>query len=275
MTKKGWDLHMHSTCSDGTSTPEELIDGAKERGLAGISITDHDTTAAYQPKLISYAKEQGVDLVTGVEFSTMDQELPVHILGYKINPEASSVIELCEAHQKRRKDRNEKMIKKLNQHGIDISYAELESKGEKSIGRPHIAHLLIEKGVVSTVKEAFEKWIGDGKKAFDRGESFSPKDAIDVIRDAEGVAILAHPILYRKKAIIKGLLAKYKFDGMECYYAAFSEDQKMRMVTIAKNHNLLVTGGSDFHGETKPYIKIGASYTNSEDIKKIKQYERM
>lgn len=273
MSKKGWDLHMHSTSSDGSYTPKELLDAAKEAGLKGISITDHDTVAAYDEDLYSYASQIGVELITGVEFSTIYEQLPVHILGYNIDVKNQSLKKLCLAHATRREDRNKKILKKLEEYGVLITYDELLAQGGNTIGRPHIAHLLMEKGVVSSIKEAFEKWIGDGKKCYERGKIFSPKEAIDTIRLAGGVAILAHPILYKKKSTIKGLLNRFDFDGMECYYAAFSEDQKYRIVKIANEHSLLVTGGSDFHGDTKPYIKIGASYTNEEDLERLLAHE--
>ena len=264
---------MHSTCSDGSYDPKKLIEEAQKIGLAGISITDHDSIMAYTPELFGYAKENGIELIPGVEFSTMVQEMPVHILGYNVDLNDPGLKGLCEAHKIRRKERNLSIIKELKKHGIQIEEEELLALGSKTIGRPHIAKLLIDKGVVSSIQEAFDYWIGDSKKCYVSGRMFSPAETIEVIHKAKGKAILAHPILLKKKAVIKGLLQNNQFDGMECYYAAFSEAQNEQMVKLAQNFNLIMTGGSDFHGDAKPYLKIGISYTNEEQINRLREIE--
>ncbi len=271
MSEKGYDLHMHSTCSDGTATPKELIDGAKLANLKGISITDHDTTAAYTKDLFDYAKEQNIGVIQGAEFSTFLDKTPIHILAYGYDIENQSLKDLCLAHINRRKDRNDQILASLKKHSIDISYEELLLPGSHVIGRPHIAKALMEKGVVSSIKEAFDIWIGDDRKCFAAGVKFKPQETIDIIHGAGGLAVLAHPILLKKKGLIKNILNQFNFDGMECYYAAFSESQKYQMVKIAKEYDLIMTGGSDFHGETKPYIKIGASYTNDDEMNKLRR----
>ncbi len=271
MDEKRWDLHMHSTCSDGTYEPEKLIDEAKRIGLTGISITDHDTVLAYTPKLFNYAKENGIELITGVEFSTMDQERPVHILGYHFDINDSGLKGLCEAHKERRRLRNLAILKALKKYNVHIEEEELLALGTKTIGRPHIARLMIDRGVVSTIQEAFDHWLGDGKKCYVQGKKFSQKEAIEVIHQAKGKAVLAHPILLKKKAIIKTLLENNSFDGMECYYAAFSQEQNEQIVKIAEKFNLVMTGGSDFHGEAKPYLKVGSSYTNENQMNRLKE----
>lgn len=275
MDKKGWDLHVHSTCSDGTYTPKELIDEAKAKSLTGLAITDHDTVAAYTQNLYDYAKENAIGLITGVEFSTIDDKTPVHILGYRFDTDHKAVTDLCQAHVIRRQERNQAILAKLKDYGIEISYDELLAQGGHTIGRPHIAKLLIEKGVVNTIKEAFNRWIGDDQKCYARGRIFSPKEAIETIHKAGGLAFLAHPILLKKRAVIKGLLNRYKFDGMECYYGTFSEDKKKQMVEIAGHFNILTSGGSDFHGSTKSYVRLGVSYTNENEIERIMNHGRM
>lgn len=273
MDKRGWDLHVHSTCSDGTFSPKQLIDEAKLKNLKGISITDHDTVSAYTKELYDYAKEQEIGLLTGVEFSTIDDMMPVHILGYRFDISHQSITDLCKAHESRREERNKAIIDKLQKEGVDINYEELLKQGHKTIGRPHIANLLIEKGVVRNIKEAFDHWIGDGQKCYARGRIFSPKEAVETIHAAGGLAFLAHPILLKKRSVIKALLNRYKFDGMECYYGTFSEDQKNKMVQISEHFNILASGGSDFHGTTKAYVKLGASYTNDFDMERIMNHE--
>ena len=270
MNEKKWDLHTHSTCSDGTFTAKRLIDESLRRGLHGLSITDHDTTAAYTPELFKYAKEKEVDLVPGVEFSTMEGDVPVHILAYGIDLKDDGIKGLVQFHVERRSERNRLMLKALKKHGVDINEDDLKKYGAKSIGRPHIARAMMDKKVISSFKEAFTDWIGDDQKCFVKGDWLTPGETIKVIRNAGGKAILAHPILLKKRALIKKILSTYKFDGMECYYAAFSERQNEHMVKIAKERAMIITGGSDFHGDNKPYLKVGSSYTNKDEMAKLR-----
>lgn len=266
-----WDLHMHSTHSDGTFTPFELIDEAKRRHLTGIAITDHDTFSAYTEEVFTYSKKQGIGLLVGAEFSTVWQGVPVHILGYGFVLDHQGLTDLTKWHIKRRQERNQAILEALKSYGIEIDSTMLHGRAAQTIGRPHIAQLLVEKGIVSTVKEAFDQWIGDGKRAYVAGASVTPAETIDLIHRAGGAAILAHPILLKKRRWIRELLDTHNFDGMEGHYAAFLAHQNEEMVNLGKSRGLIITGGSDFHGFDKPFIKVGSSYTNEDEFEKLLQ----
>ncbi|MCB1108004.1 MAG: PHP domain-containing protein [Chlamydiia bacterium] len=260
------DLHCHSTCSDGTSTPEELLILAKESELSAISITDHDTLDAYTDSLFEKGNAIGVKLFVGVEFSTRHEGYPIHLLGYDVQ-KTPEILAFCEKHQQRRLHRNRAILEKLRHLSIIIEEDELKSPKERTTGRPHIAQLLVEKGVVSTIQEAFDRFIGEGKPCFEPGESFTPEETIDVIHHSFGKAFIAHPHLVRKKSVFNDLL-EMPFDGIECYYGRYHNHEK-KWLRLAKEKGWLVSGGSDFHGEIKPHIRLGCSWTPKEKVQEI------
>lgn len=266
------DLHCHSTCSDGTLSPVELIALAKERGLSGLSITDHDTVAAYTTA-IPAAKAAGIRLGTGVEFSCEHQGISVHILGYDYLLDASSIKELCARHKKRRTERNRAILANLKQHRMPIDEEELKKFGEeRTIGRPHIAQLMIEKGYVSSLKDAFNRYLGEGKLCYAKGEVFTALEAITSLHQAEGKAFVAHPQLLPKKSSLKEILA-LPFDGIECYYSLFAKETAQKWLDIAKTKKWLISGGSDFHGAVKPNIALGCSFVDQETFDRIFAHE--
>lgn len=264
-----YDLHMHSIYSDGTDAPKELIDKAKELGLSGISITDHDTIAAYNDELFDYAKQAGIELIVGVEFSTTFEKHPIHILGYNFRLDDTGIKKLTEMHKERRRERNLGILELLGKRGIKITEEELHAKGQTSIGRPHIAMVMVEKGYVDTVADAFQQYIGDSKPCWLQGRQFSVQETIATIHGAKGSAVFAHPILLKRKNMIRKVAA-LGFDGMECYYARFSKEQCQEMQRIAERYELLITGGSDYHGHIKEFNRMGSSFTNQEDLQRLK-----
>ena len=264
-----FDLHVHSTASDGVLTPEEVLEEAVKVGLKGLSITDHDTIGAYSDTLFSKAQKMGLILVPGVEFSTEYKGVPVHVLSYFFSLEDERFCEFCKKHQERRKKRNQEILSKLNRLGISISLDDLYREARGTVGRPHIAKLLQKRGVVNSFREAFERFIGDGKPCFVKGEMFSLEETLETIHGAHGKSVLAHPHLLKKKSLVRDLLQE-RFDGVECYYAKFSEKQNQELLTMALDRNLIPTGGSDFHGEEiKPQNSMGAAYTTLENVRKL------
>ncbi len=261
------DLHCHSTCSDGTCTPLELLKLAKEKGLSGIAIADHDTLDAYTEELFSQAKELGVKLYVGVEFSTRHKDYPVHILGYDVqkNPE---ILAFCEKHQERRLERNRAILEKLSRLSMVIDEKELGDPSDRTIGRPHIAQLLMKKGYVQSIQEAFDRFLGEGKPCFEAGRSFGVEETITKIHEAGGKAFIAHPYLVKKRAVLKDLL-EMPFDGIECYYSLFHNGQEKKWLEIAEKKGWLVSGGSDFHGSVKPHVQLGCSWVSEENVLKI------
>lgn len=263
------DLHMHSTYSDGTNSPEELIIEAKKKGLQAISITDHDSITAYEEAL-PLSKKYGIQLISGVEFSAMYGDESIHILGYSFSLKNKELLALCHHHRQRRHDRNANIFMNLKALGIEIESEAFEGSS-KTWGRPHIAAALVEKGVVASIQEAFDLYLGEGKKAYDPGESISVQETIETIHKAGGVAIIAHPHLIKKNRIVKRLL-ELDFDGLEGYYARLAPYRERKWLAIAHEKKWLVTGGSDYHGTIKPYSQLGSSWVDEATFRIL--YER-
>jgi predicted metal-dependent phosphoesterase TrpH len=260
------DLHTHSTASDGTFSPKELVILAKKEGLQALALTDHDTTQGLKEAYLT-AKEVDLPFLCGVEIS-IKFEGPghFHLLGYFLQPEIPEIQSTLEILQKARDTRNQKMIEKLQQAGIDITLEELEEIAQGEIGRPHIANLLVKKGVVKTFEEAFQKYLKKGALAYVPKALLSPEEAINQIRQAKGIPVLAHPFtlklsyadLYKYLSWLKdiGLM------GVEAYYTEHNQDFTRFLLETAQKLDLIVTGGSDFHGANKPDIKLGKGLNN-------------
>ncbi len=256
------DLHCHSTHSDGTVSPKELVLLAKSLGLKGLSITDHDTATSFLAAK-PFADEAGLLLIPGVEFSATLDKTSVHILGYSFDPEHQAIKELCLKHVSRRKLRNAAILERFKAHNITI-YEEELPLNLPTMGRAHIAKALLNKGVVSSIQEAFHKYLGDNKPCYVETEGISPQDTIDVIHQAGGIAVIAHPHLIETNTLLKKLL-DLPFDGIECVYGNFCLEKHLKWQNIARKKNWLETGGSDFHGDIKPQILLGMSGV-SEDL---------
>ncbi|MES2345018.1 MAG: PHP domain-containing protein [Chlamydiota bacterium] len=251
------DLHAHTTCSDGTFSPVQLVEHAVKIGLQGLSITDHDSIDAYETA-IPRAKELGLLLGTGVEFSSQFRNANVHILGYNYRLEDFELRAFCKRHQERREKRNLAILEKLKTHAMPIEKEELVGN---TIGRPHIAQLMVQKKYVASIKEAFAFYLGDNKICYAPSEFFSIEETISVIQKAGGLAFLAHPHLLEQGRIVKEIL-QFPFNGIECYYSRCQLDKEKRWIDIAKKKGLLISGGSDFHGTIKPDIPLGCSWVD-------------
>lgn len=257
LSKVPWaDLHCHSQASDGTLTPADLVRLAKESGLHGLCITDHDTTAAYV-EAIPIAQSIGLHLGAGVEFSCVFEGYDVHLLGYDFELSSIAIEALCQRHYRRRQDRNLKMLEKLREEGMDITSEELEAQGKgDSVGRLHIAQAMLEKKYVSSIKEAFHLYLGEGKRCYVRGDSLSVDETIEAIHSAHGKVFVAHPHLLASSFPIERLL-EHPFDGIECFYSKTSKKSADRWAGIAYKNGWIMSGGSDFHGSVKPDIPLG------------------
>ena len=223
------DLHLHTTASDGTLTPEELIKEGSFRGLSVLAITDHDTLDGIS-KAQKIAKELNITLVPGIEFSTEWEESEIHILGYFTELKSVKLHDTITNLRKKREERNIKIIEKLNKSGLKITYKEVCEGHENSvIGRTHIATILLKKGYVYSRNEAFTQYLGFKKAAYVGKVNFTPIDAINVIHEANGVAIIAHPGLVnlsevKLKKLFMGLIEN-GIDGFECYHPSHSVEQ--------------------------------------------------
>ena len=258
------DLHVHTTASDGTMSPKQIVSYAKQKGLIAIGITDHDTISGIE-EAQKEGKLLGIEVIPGIEIST-EFNGEMHILGYYIK-ETFQLIKKLNGIRDKREIRNVKIISKLNERGIDVSLEEVKeiAKGE-SIGRPHIAMVLMQKGYVDSVRTAFDKYLGKGKIAYVDREKVSPEEGIKIILEAGGLPVLAHPkYLNLSGAELDILLVKlkeYGLVGIEAYYSMNTKNETGIYLRVAIKHGLAVTGGTDFHGNNKPEIDIGTGKGN-------------
>lgn len=261
------DLHCHSTCSDGTSTPSQIIRLALDAGLQGLSITDHDTIGAYK-QAIPAAEESNLPLISGVELSAIHKQKSVHILAYSFSLESLSLNAFCMRHHERRKLRSQKILALLAANGMPLTSKDfppdfLSPDSMHSIGRPHIALAMIKKGYVNSIQQAFQYFIGEEKPCYIPGDAVSVEETLEAIHRAKGLSVIAHPHLIKDGELLKDLLAM-PFDGIEGYYARFPPIAHERWLKIAKRKNWIATGGSDFHGENKPSLSLGSSWVGAE-----------
>ncbi|WP_018133372.1 PHP domain-containing protein [Effusibacillus pohliae] len=242
-----YDLHAHTTASDGTFTPRELVEHARRRGLAGVGITDHDSTDGIA-EAIETGKRLHVDVVPGVEINAEYEGKEVHVLGYYFDLDSGSLQDLFRKLRNERINRMERILQKLDELGIPIERDEvLAEAGGGAVGRPHIARVLMKKGVVQDIRGAFDHYLGKGAPAYVERCKLSPQEAIRAIRDAGGVPVLAHPGLVGKDALIEELIPAGLL-GIEASHPDHPTDVRQRYTKLANELGLIATGGSDFHG---------------------------
>ena len=262
------DLHIHSTASDGTFSPAEILALAQDLNLAAIAITDHDTINGSKEAL-GIGVPPSLKFLTGVEISaspppSFPYSGSLHILGYSIKIDNPLLNKTLAALQEARKNRNPGIIDRLNSMGVAVSMDELLNEvGGGQLGRPHIARFMVKKGYVESIKEAFNKYLGKGKPAYLDKYRIDCSKAIEVILGAGGIPVIAHPFLLNPRNIedIEKLVITLKamgLKGIEVYYSEHSQDNISKLEDIANRHELLMTGGSDFHGSLKPEIKMGS-----------------
>ena len=258
------DLHCHSTFSDGSLTPEQLIDEAAKIGLAALALTDHDTTAGL-PRFMAAAANTAVRAVPGVELSVDCSSGVMHMLGYWMDVANPELVRQMAWIRDGREMRNRTMLEKLNALGFAMTWDEVQGfAGEDVVGRPHFAQTMIQKGYAKDKNEAFDKWLGDGKPGYADRPRLTAEVAVALIRQAGGVAVLAHPFSLRigKDAMASLFieLAAAGLAGVECYYSEHSADLTKEYLVMARQANLVPTGGSDFHGEVSPGIRLGVGF---------------
>ncbi|HPP36462.1 MAG TPA: PHP domain-containing protein [Clostridiales bacterium] len=262
------DLHTHSTASDGSMTPAELVRHAYESGLSAVALTDHDTVAGVEEALEEGAKI-GIEVIAGVEISVSlsewgfsEYETEMHMLGYFFSRNFEPIQATLEELRRKREQRNPKIIEKLNEMGIDITMEEVASKAPGGVvGRGHIARVLMEKGYTANMKEGFEKYLGTGKPAYVRKDKLTPEQGIAAILQSDGVPVLAHPVLLglqrEELAAVLDRLKAAGLKGIEALYPENTPEETEELLDLAAKTGLKVTGGSDFHGIYKPEIRIG------------------
>ncbi|MCX5711827.1 MAG: PHP domain-containing protein [Candidatus Omnitrophica bacterium] len=251
------DLHLHTVFSDGTFTPRELIQHAKTKGLSAISIVDHDTVAAIRPA-IDEAREFDIEIIPGIELTAEHQGKEVHILGYLIDYTDHNFKEKLDSLKQNRIERIYKMTEKLKDIGIILNPEKIFALASfGTVGRLHVARQMVKEKIVSNTNEAFRRFIGEKGPGYVSGFKLNSRQAIDLIKSVKGVPVLAHPyMLYDDELVLE--LIGYGIMGLEAYYAEHSQSMVNSYLRMAKEHGLLVTGGSDCHGDAKPRIKIGS-----------------
>lgn len=255
------DLHVHTTASDGTDTPYEVVKKAAQLGISAIAITDHDTTAGIS-EAIDAGEKYNVEVVPGIEISADYKGIEVHILGYFIDYKSPKLQPVIDWIVTDRENRNKIIVEKLSEEGYDISLEMLKKKYPGAvIGRPHIAESLLQKGYVTSIQQAFDDFLADGKKYFVPRQYLPLKKAVSLIAEANGVAVAAHPLQYDlDDSELKKFLVTAKAlgtVGMETVYSKYSYRQTQYLADIADTLKFIKTGGSDYHGGRKPEIELG------------------
>ena len=258
------DLHVHSYFSDGTKSPAELVELASKTGVSAIALTDHDTMDGV-PEAEAVSRKYDVEVIPGVEISVVHEDLVLHILGYYVDPLQKELAHALDTLQQARDRRNIKIIKKLQDLGIDTSLEELKAiSGRGQTGRPHIAKILMNHGVVRSFSQAFDQYLAKGQKAYIGRFAYSAKEAISFITQAGGLAVLAHPIQIDKTlCTLNSLLPelrRYGLQGIETYYPSQKKKMQKRIRKFAESNGLFLTGGSDYHGDIRPGTRLAGGH---------------
>jgi len=259
------DLHCHSTASDGTLAPRAVVRLAKESDLVGLALTDHDTVAGVR-EAANEAQKIGIAFIPGIEIScTYPPPGTMHLLGYGVDPDSDVLREMTRQLIDARDNRNPRIVAKLNELGVAITMDEVEQEaGGQVIGRPHIAAVLARKGYVSSIKQAFDKYLAQGAPAYFDKERMSPKRALELVRESGGLPVLAHPIQLRTtndaelERVIKDLV-DLGLAGLETTHSDHDDALVEKYTRLADKYGVLKTGGSDFHGTNKKDIALGSA----------------
>jgi predicted metal-dependent phosphoesterase TrpH len=248
MPNRTVDLHVHTTWSDGTDSPARVVELAHREGLAAIAITDHDNTEALalaQPA----AARLGLELIPGIEMSASADGREVHVLGYGFDAAHPALVQHLATQQARRVVRVHEMVKRLDRVGVHISAEDvLRLAGDGTVGRPHVARALVERGYVASLSEAFDRYLGSKGPGFVPGSPLAPAEVIRVIREASGVPVLAHPVYLECDALIETFV-RDGLAGLEVYHSRHTPELVRRYEELAERLQLVKTGGSDYHGE--------------------------
>jgi len=263
------DLHLHTFFSDGTFSPEELVERAKKAGLSCIAITDHDIISGIAPAQKIAA--DSLEVISGIELSAEINSKEIHVLGYFIDTQSLRLQKEIEKINIIRRERVFEMVDKLNKMGVNLEAEDVfKVAGQGSVSRLHIAMAMVSKGNVSNIYEAFSRYIGNKGPAYVGKFSLTPEDAFGLIREAKGIAVLAHPQASNCDELIPSFV-KAGLRGLEVYYPEHSESTVNRYLQLAGKYNLLVTGGSDCHGQFKPDVSVGKVSIPYELVERLKK----
>lgn len=260
------DMHVHSSASDGTFSPSALLSEAKKAGLYAMALTDHDTMDGVV-EAADAAKDLGIEFIPGVELSTDYLKCEIHVLGYYLSPQYPRLRDKLEEFRNFRSTRNVRMVERLQEEGFSITMEQLEEKFPDSvITRAHISTLLVDTGQVPDKRTVFAKYLGENCPCYIQRPKISPVEAVTLIREAGGLAVLAHPVMYDlPESDLKQTISEMKeagMCGMEAIYSENSPEDEKKFIEMAESFQLLISGGSDFHGANKPDIQLGTGKGN-------------
>ncbi len=271
------DLHVHSTFSDGTNTPEELVEMAVEKQLSAFALTDHDTTGGVFEAVEAAKKYEGrLRIIPGVEISATLGKRDIHILGLNIDPQNTALVSALDGARYNRNQRNIAMLNRFRDAGFDITLEDLLSRDEStaaSITRAHFAKALTAKGYTKDNADAFKKYLDFDKPFYIPREFMERKTAVELILQAGGIPILAHPLLYglsrKETEDLIDELKGYGLRGIEAVYSAYSGEEEQYLKSVAHRKGLKISGGTDYHGANKPYLQLGTGRGNMHIPEKI------
>ena len=267
------DLHLHTVFSDGTLTPAQLISESHKCGLSAVAVVDHDTVDGISSAL-TFAQGEDIEVIPGIELTAEYQGLEIHILGYLIDFKQSALLERLMILKKNRVERIYKMVDKLKAMKVELKpemIFDLAKYG--TVGRLHVARAMLKEGLVNSVAEAFRKYIGDNCEGYVLGFRLSPQEAIALIKQARGIPVLGHPYTIRDDALVPEIIG-YGIMGLEVHYPEHTQAMVNYYLGMAQKYNLLVTGGSDYHGDAKPQVKLGSMKIPYELVEKLKNAQR-
>lgn len=260
------DMHVHSSASDGTFSPDALMEEAKRAGLCAMALTDHDTMDG-TALAAETAKKLDIEFVPGVELSTDYLGCEIHVLGYYVSKDHPELKSMMEQFRDFRSSRNERMVESLQKEGFTITMEDLKKRSPDSVlSRAHVAKYLVETGQVPDIPFVFANYIGEGCRCYIQRPKISPVEAVNLIRSAGGLPVLAHPVMYKLSDVNLNQMIQEMKDagmcGMEAIYSENTAKDEAHFRELAASFDLLVTGGSDFHGANKPDIKLGIGKGN-------------
>ncbi len=266
------DLHLHTCYSDGTDTPGRVVELAHQAGLSAMAITDHDNTEALAIAA-PFAQRLGIELIPGIEMSASAKDIEVHVLGFFFDVAHAGLQRHLAEQQARRIARMREMVQRLQRVGVTIDAEEvLQVAGEGTVGRPHVARVLLKHGYVTTLAEAFQRYIGQGNPGFVPGSPMPPSLIIRVIREAGGIPVLAHPVYLKSDAIIEACV-RDGLVGLEVYHSGHTPELVHHYEQLADRLQLLKTGGSDSHGNAKEGLPIGSIKIPYALVEALKQWK--
>jgi hypothetical protein len=254
------DLHTHSTASDGSLSPSELVAQAARNGLAAVALTDHDTLAGL-PEARRTAADSGIEVVAGVELSVADGDHSIHLLGLFLPDRPGRLAEALAYLRQRRHNRNHLILEKLRELGIGIDYEAVTSLAQGAVGRPHIAQAMVSMGAVTSFKEAFTRYLGSHGRAYVPKDKLTLENAMALLHEEGALTVLAHPyMLGLAGPVLAEAVSRYRdagLDAIEAFYTEHSQAQTLEYLALARRFGLAVSGGSDFHGAAKPDVDLG------------------